>query len=150
MFECNSLRVRNEAPSTSRRTAGVIRAGAPLLLATLLLLFVPIAASAQDRCGPLTATRTTPADGTGGVSSPVTFTWTAVSGALGYEVWASFDSSPFTELGGTSDVTFVQDIDPGTAVEWYVVTNFAECKNASPHATFTIMACNKAAATLLS
>src|SRR5258708_6629129 len=150
MFERNSLRVRHEAPSTSRRTVGVRRAGAPLLLAALLLLFVSIAASAQSDCAHPTPTLTTPADGSGGVSSPVTFTWTAVSGALGYEVWASFASNPFTELGGTSDTTFVQDVDPGTAVEWYVVTNFAECKNQSPHATFTTMICNKAAATLLS
>lgn len=65
-------------------------------------------------------------------------------------MWASFDADAAIEIGGTTDTTLVADADPNTQVEWYVLTNFADCKSESAHFKFTTTSCPTAFATLLS
>lgn len=64
-----------------------------------------------------------------------------VSGALGYEVWASADGGAFEQVGATSETTLDVDVTAGTVVEWYVVTSFSDCKSTSQHAKFTTVSC---------
>ncbi|MDP9362046.1 MAG: hypothetical protein M3P29_11400, partial [Acidobacteriota bacterium] len=109
-----------------------------------------ISARAQNACNHPTPSLVAPANGATDVTSPVTFAWTAAPGALGYEVWASFDGGDYQELGGTSETQLLADLDPDIDVEWYVVTNFNECKNESPHAKFHSAGCGSSAATLVS
>jgi hypothetical protein len=112
-----------------------------LVLATFLLS--AIGAHAQDVCpGNTPAPKiVSPADGATAVPSPVTYQWTAVTGATGYQVWASDDGVTFTEIGGTSDTQFVDDVPPATGVEWYVVATFDACYTQSAHAKFQTAGC---------
>lgn len=121
------------------------------LRAAALLLFVALAPllRAQSSCPNPQATLVAPANGSTNVASPVTYSWNAVSGALGYEVWASFDGDDPTEVGGTSDTALVVDVNPGTQVEWYVVTNFSDCKTESTHFKFATASCPTGLAKLL-
>jgi hypothetical protein len=119
------------------------------LLLTALLLLPPAAAIAQNNCPHPAAVPQSPANGAKGVTSPVTFTWGAVPAALGYEVWASEGGGEFDVIGGTSDTQIVEDMPPETEVEWYVVTNFADCKNQSVHVKFTTSVCANASAVLI-
>ncbi len=117
---------------------------AALRLRGVVLLFVLLGGPilrAQSSCAHPQATPVSPANGATGVTSPVTYSWGAVPGAIGYEVWASYDASEFIDVGGTSETTLSDDISPGTAVEWYVVTNFSDCKTESTHFKFTIVPC---------
>ena len=112
--------------------------------------FAGLSGRAQNACNHPTPSLVAPSNGATGVTSPVTFTWTATPGALGYEVWASVDGGGYEQVGGTGETQLVADLDPDIDVEWYVVTNFAECKNESTHAKFHSAACGSSAAVLVS
>ncbi len=104
---------------------------------------------AYAQCPTDVPTLSSPPSGATGVTSPVTFEWTAVPNAVGYKVWASFNGAEFDELGETEDANLVAALDPDTTVEWYVVTVFAgECTTSSGHASFTTAGCGSATATL--
>ena len=94
----------------------------------------------QTTCG-VTATLTSPADGAT-VSSPVTTSWSAVTGASGYRFWFSFNgSAPILANRSTSGSTTSQQFQfaSGT-VEWYVETLFSNgCDSTfSAHRKFTV------------
>lgn len=82
-----------------------------------------------------------------GASSPVTFGWTPVSGAIGYVVWlrhkpptppggVDSNAGPSTKVGMTTGTSLVRRVPEGT-IEWWVVAFFASCPPLeSTHATF--------------
>ena len=96
----------------------------------------------QTTCG-ATATLNSPADGAT-VTSPVTLSWSTVTGASGYRLWISVNgSSPIlaartVTVGGTSQQLQL----PSGADEWYVETLFTNgCDSTfSAHRRFTVSA----------
>jgi uncharacterized repeat protein (TIGR01451 family) len=75
-----------------------------------------------------------PADGAGGLTAPVTFSWSSV-GATSYEVWLTSS----TLLGTTTSTQLTGAVPSGT-FGWFVVAHFAAgCEDAvSPTRTFTV------------
>ena len=73
------------------------------------------------------------------VSSPVTFSWTAV-GASKYHVFASVGATTPTEVGSTTGTSLTANIGDG-AVTWYVIAEFpSPCPNVQS-ATGTFNTC---------
>src|SRR6185436_14906173 len=83
-----------------------------------------------------------PANGATGVTSPVEFNWTEVSGATKYTLFIGSDPA-----GETTDHELTRIVPAGTT-SWYVVASFAGCPDVkSAMSTFTIPAtasCNGA------
>ena len=124
------------------------------LAGTLLRLFAVtsiawIGASAQAQtCSRPAAALLSPANGAIGVAAEVTYSWSPVADASRYELWASFDKGAFEIIASTTETSAVDYAGPGTAVEWYVVTYFADCSKESDHFTFSTAACPTTPATL--
>ncbi|MGH9457345.1 MAG: hypothetical protein ACRD2J_06845 [Thermoanaerobaculia bacterium] len=82
-----------------------------------------------------------PAEGTAGLASPVTFTWSAVPGAERYRVWAkqgreTIDSLPMV-LGETTETTLTS-ATPSGAFGWWVQALGADgCTSASSPRTLS-------------
>ncbi|HEX7830096.1 MAG TPA: hypothetical protein VF787_10585, partial [Thermoanaerobaculia bacterium] len=72
-------------------------------------------------CGTNPATLLTPANGAT-TTSPVTLSWSAVSGATDYEVWLVSNGN--TSLAGMTASTSMSVIAPSGTTSWYVVTKF--------------------------
>ena len=72
------------------------------------------------------------------VASPVTFTWTGVTGALFYRLWISVDGSAFVDVDETKLTTLTEDVPPGS-VQWYVDAVTEGCPTtSSAKATFVV------------
>jgi len=72
------------------------------------------------------------------VSSPLTASWTAVTGASAYRVWASIDGSPPVAVGRSAGPSLSLSLPSGT-IEWYVEALFNQCPSiVSPHGHFTV------------
>ena len=81
-----------------------------------------------------------PADGATNVTPPVRLEWNAVSGAIGYVVFASHNDGAPTPVGETADTHLDHQFPPGT-IEWWVVALFNGCPPLeSKHFTITIAA----------
>ena len=79
-----------------------------------------------------------PADGATNVTPPVRLDWNAVSGAIGYAVFASHNDGAPTALGETTDTHLDHQFPPG-GIEWWVVALFNGCAPLeSRHFSFTI------------
>ena len=94
----------------------------------------------DDTCpsNPGTPTLTSPANGAANVSSPVTFQWTAVSGATGYRLLASVDNSALSIIGNTANTSLSVSLPQGFVV-WFVQALFGDCPSTtSGRGTFTI------------
>jgi hypothetical protein len=74
---------------------------------------------------PGSASLLTPANGASGVTSPVTLTWTAVSGATGYKLWASVNNAALSLISSQTMTSYTGPVAQGTIV-WYVETLFGE------------------------
>jgi len=122
-----------------------------ILLGTALVILSCFASvvTAQPSCSQPAPTLIAPADGATEVSPPVTFQWSAVSGALGYNVWAALDGGEFVQIGETTATDFTAEIPSNTFVEWYVESHFASCDSPSEHAEFLTRTCFSAATTLI-
>lgn len=71
-------------------------------------------------------------------ATPVTFSWTAVTGASAYRVWVIVDGAPATVLDRTTNTT-ATDAVPSGAIEWYVEVLFGQCPSIfSTHRHFTV------------
>ncbi|PYQ53743.1 MAG: hypothetical protein DMF59_00865 [Acidobacteria bacterium] len=88
------------------------------------------------------------------VNSPVTFTWTAVSGASSYRVWAATAGGAIASLVGSSSTTSLSAPLPMGAVIWYVEARFDNCPSTfSSRGTFIVASptvCNNSPTTLVS
>lgn len=73
------------------------------------------------------------------LTSPVTFSWTAVAGTDGYRLLVSKDSGDFTLLGDDLDGTTVTRSLPPGSYTWFVEATFAECPSTkSSRSKFTV------------
>ena len=120
----------------------MLRWNARIAFVVLLALTAMGLSEAQAQtCNHPAAALISPANGTVGLAAEVTYAWNSVPDASRYELWASFDKSEFVMIASGPETTAVDYADPGTAVEWYVVTVFAECAKESGHFTFSTLAC---------
>lgn len=107
----------------------------------LLCALTCSAALAQQPACPTSTTIqvTAPADNIA-TSSPVTFSWTPVSGATAYRIWVIVDGAPATVLDRTTNATATDAVPSGT-IEWYVEALFAQCPSIfSAHRHFNVAA----------
>jgi len=102
---------------------------------------------------PGTAKPIAPADGAANVTSPVTFQWSAVTGATGYRVLASFNGSSSSPIASTAATQATVAVPQGTIV-WLVEALFGDCPSTfSPRTTFTVSTptqCNTTPTSLVS
>jgi hypothetical protein len=77
-------------------------------------------------CGTDAPKLLTPADGASSLSSPVTFTWTPVSGATTYYLWISRDDEDYEVWAEPDAPSAVLYLEPGT-YDWYVEAVIDEC-----------------------
>jgi hypothetical protein len=82
---------------------------------------------AQTNCGTARPEIIAPANGTVVTSSDVTFQWTAVGGAIAYEVYLSLaDGTPSLIGTTTGTTTLTRPVPPG-ALEWFVRALIDRC-----------------------
>ena len=82
----------------------------------------------------------TPRDGADTISSPVTFSWSPVSGGIRYIVVIKTANGSASPIGETADTSLTRPVPPGTA-EWWVVAFRSSCDPVeSAHGTFTVPA----------
>jgi len=99
-------------------------------------------------CGAQPPTLIAPASGAT-VSSPVTFSWSAVAGATSYKVFASVGGASTQEIGSTSNTSITLPV-AGGSVTWFVqALGIDNCSNLVS-ATRTFTACGDGSAPLLS
>ncbi len=89
-------------------------------------------------CGAQPPTLTAPANGAI-ITSPVTFSWTAVAGAAGYKVFASIGGAATQEIGSTTSTSITLPVAGGN-VSWFVqALGIANCNQlVSATRTFTV------------
>jgi hypothetical protein len=85
------------------------------------------------QCSTTPATLISPANNSTTTTSPVTFQWSAVSGAAEYVLYVS-TGDEFDDVAETTSTTVTRIMPAGT-ISWYVVTKFAACAPAQS-ATF--------------
>jgi hypothetical protein len=108
--------------------------GCPPILSTPSAFRVePIGA----RCGTATPAILTPARGSN-VTSPVRFSWTAVSNALSYRIYASLNQGELFLLGETTETSLERALPPGI-VGWSVEATFKACPSThAPPSGFSV------------
>jgi hypothetical protein len=90
-------------------------------------------------CGTTPPTTVSPADSATNVASPVTFTWTAVTGATRYRVFARSNDLGTHVLLGETDGTSLSKPLPAGHFGWHVDAVFDSCPTLrSPEVHFTI------------
>lgn len=88
-------------------------------------------------CAGGTIVLSTPANGAA-ATSPVTFSWSAVSGATAYRLWISIDSGAPTIATKVTSPSATIPVSSG-AVEWVVEALFDKCPSVlSPKGNFTV------------
>ena len=75
---------------------------------------------------PAPTTLVAPNNGATGITPPVLFQWSKVSNAATYRLYVAINGKGF-ELYGETDGTSLERIVPAGAIEWFVVTTFADC-----------------------
>ncbi|MEA2166360.1 MAG: hypothetical protein QOK37_4487 [Thermoanaerobaculia bacterium] len=93
--------------------------------------------SSPTSCVTTPTTLLSPSNNTTGLSSPVTFKWTAVQGASGYKLYVA-EGNGSGDLAGTTTDTSLTTLVPQGTIIWWVVTTFAGCPDViSAKGTFT-------------
>lgn len=91
----------------------------------------------ESGCGTTATTLTSPASGAS-VTSPVTFTWSAVTGAAAYTLWVSSNGEAPSIIAAETTTTVTRHVPPGR-IEWFVETISAGCPPVrSAHGTFQV------------
>jgi hypothetical protein len=80
----------------------------------------------SSECSDIGAQPVSPADGANNVTSPVTFTWSPVTGAIKYVLVARVNEGAPTPLASTTDTSVTHEMPPGL-IRWHVVTFFPGC-----------------------
>ncbi|HMC68714.1 MAG TPA: hypothetical protein VKJ07_06125, partial [Mycobacteriales bacterium] len=97
-----------------------------------------LSSSTPALCSSNPATPLSPVNGATGLTSPVTFQWSAVSGATGYKLYIAQANLSSGDLAGTTTSTTLTTLVPGGTVTWWVATTFAGCPDVvSAKSTFT-------------
>jgi hypothetical protein len=83
-----------------------------------------------------------PRNGSTNVTSPVTFAWTPISGAVRYVVIAKTETGSATPIGETASETKLERPLPAASlIEWWVIASVPGCSEIeSDHSTFSIPA----------
>lgn len=81
---------------------------------------------AAANCPVAPITLTAPANGSTGVTSPVTFRWNAVANAKSYVVLGAVDAGSFEVFGTTTETSLVA-IVPAGVIKWLVVARADNC-----------------------
>jgi Viral BACON domain len=84
-----------------------------------------------------------PANGATVTDSPVTFTWTAVPNAIGYNLYAGLDGTTPDLIASTTETTAARAV-PSGKIDWYVEALFAGCdpvRSATSQFTVPATAC---------
>jgi hypothetical protein len=90
-----------------------------------------------DVCSGNATALVSPVNGATGLTSPVKFQWTAVSGVTGYKLYIG-EPNGSGDLAGSTTSTSLTTLVPGGTVTWWVVTTYAGCPDVvSPKSTFT-------------
>jgi uncharacterized repeat protein (TIGR01451 family) len=77
------------------------------------------------------------------VTSPVTFSWTAVAQAVGYRLWVAIDGGPIQDAGTTNGATSLTVPLSGSSVVWHVDAIFPGCApTSSSSSSFTLATTN--------
>jgi len=114
-----------------------------------------VSSAANCPSSPGSPTLVSPANGSTGLTSPVTFQWTAVSGATNYVVWGTTSTSSSDRFTiGTTSSTQLSATVPQGGLAWYVEADFGNCPTATYSKAFTLSvstgaACSTTPATLL-
>src|SRR5207302_9119691 len=75
------------------------------------------------------------------VTSPVTFTWTAVPRAVGYRLWIAVDGGAIQDAATTNGATSITLPLSGSSVVWHIDAIFPGCApTSSPSSNFTLAA----------
>ncbi len=94
---------------------------------------------AAQSCGSAVPELVAPASGSTTSDGNVTFQWTAVSGAVGYEVWLALDSGSPTLLDTTTATSLTHTVPAGT-LQWFVRAIIDRCPSRdSATRTFTFV-----------
>jgi hypothetical protein len=83
---------------------------------------------AASNCPAAPVTLTSPANGTTGVTNPVTFRWNAVANARSYLVLGALENGSF-EVFGTTSETSLQSVVPAGLVKWLVIARADGCND---------------------
>lgn len=95
------------------------------------------ATSATARCSDGAPSNLSPSDNAT-TSAPVTLTWSAVTNAVEYRIFAARGTGDFVLIDKTTDTTLSKDLPPGT-YSWYVSAAFPGCPAADSAKTkFTV------------
>jgi hypothetical protein len=98
-------------------------------------------ATDERNCGGGTIALTAPANGTS-VGSPVTFSWTAASGASDYRVWVSVNGGSPSIVAHATGTTVTTSLPSGN-IEWLVEATFSNCPSIlSPLGHFSVAQAN--------
>jgi PKD domain len=90
-------------------------------------------------CGTEAPVLLTPANGAANITSPVTFAWSPVSKAAGYQLWIKPASGSPTAIGKAGDDIQATVPLPAGTYEWWVEAFFTGCPSTEAgHSTFTI------------
>lgn len=124
---------------------------APITMFVALALAISMSASAQSGCSLPAPSPAEPQNGAPFLNATVTFRWSSVSGATGYELWASTDGSAYEQLGTTDQTSLIAQLTRGSSIEWYVIATNGSCRSdQSAHFKFTTEECSGPASSLLS
>ena len=94
--------------------------------------------TAGTACNNSPTTLLAPANGATVTTSPVTFQWSAVAGAVGYKLFLGPTAASVDLVGTTTDTTLTRLVPQGTTT-WWVDTVFAGCPDQhSLQFTFTV------------
>jgi hypothetical protein len=91
-----------------------------------------------------------PANGATGITSPVTFSWSAVADATFYRLFVATGDDEFAFYGETEE-TSMQRLVPRGVVKWFVIARFAACPDArSSTSSFVVRGADECPAATLS
>ena len=109
---------------------------------------------AAQACTTTPPTIVSPADGTTGLTSPVTLQWSAVTGATAYKVFASTATTSTAQIGDATTSTSLTAQFPAGTINWFVEAILSgDCAPVvSKRASFTVATgtCNNSAPVLQS
>lgn len=95
--------------------------------AALFFLIASLASPVTAACPEVAPTLEGPTNGSTVTFGNVTFEWSAVANAAGYELFGGLDGDPLASIGLTTATSKSLTIEPGRTVQWRVAARAAGC-----------------------